>query len=389
MRKIPLIISCWMVTIVVLELAMQALSVVSYQMKFYTKNPYEQQFLDDIRDWKGISKISTCPQPPGSMLNGFVINSHGFLSPEYPYEKQNGVKRIVLLGDSFAVGAVPYPNNFIRILDRHLNQNDEGIKYEVINLGIPCIGPNVERKILEVEGVKYQPDLVILSFFVGNDLTDDGVYAYNYAKKQTSQQHMLPKSIYYSKFITFLRNYYLLNAKPHDVASITQSDSQVLGVYTGDQLPNEIGPTFSEEKYLSIVNYWSGILNDPSEHYDFFDDVIEDIHRMKEISAQNDSKFIVIIFPADFQMRKDIIETVAARAEKSVDKYDVTLPQRKLIEAFNKYDIEYIDLLRYWMHDPIASEYYIPRDSHLNSMGNMKVEENIYPEIQSMLSSHN
>jgi len=82
---------------------------------------------------------------------------------EIPYEKPEGVKRIVLLGDSFAMGfGVNLEDTFSSQMQKFLK--NQGINTEIINLGIPTYG-NAEALIaLKEEGLKYQPDLVVLAW---------------------------------------------------------------------------------------------------------------------------------------------------------------------------------------------------------------------------------
>lgn len=375
---------CWIMTLLLAETAIRTASNISYQIKFYTNNPYQQRFLDDVTDWKGIARVSKCPQPPGAMINGFVINSRGFATPDHAYDKPPGTKRIVLLGDSYAVGAVSYNNTFIRVLDRHLNENNARVPYEVINLGIACIGPKVERKILEIEGVKYKPDLVMLSFFVGNDFLDDAEYVRQNTTFTMNRSRAMPRILYNSKFITFMKNYIEYSTKSHDVISITKPDGQVLGVYTGENLRNETTPSFSEEDYLYMTGNLAEIMTYSGGAYDYFGSVFQDIYQMKKISDSMGAKFMVVIFPAEFQVNKDILRKSIAKADRQVDDYDVSLPQRNLRNVFEEHAIEYVDLLEHWMDDPNATLYYLPQDSHLNSTGNAAAERIIYQKILPM-----
>ena len=45
---------------------------------------------------------------------------------------------------------------------------------EVVNLGVAGYGTDQELRVLEIEGLRYDPDIVILTVAVFNDLTDIG-----------------------------------------------------------------------------------------------------------------------------------------------------------------------------------------------------------------------
>lgn len=102
----------------------------------------------------------------------FRINSQGMrASRDYAYDKPAGVKRIVSVGDSFAVGfEVHEEETFAAVLERELKA--AGLDVEVLNAGVSGFSNAEECLYLERELIKYHPDLVVVSFY-GNDLSDN------------------------------------------------------------------------------------------------------------------------------------------------------------------------------------------------------------------------
>ena len=83
---------------------------------------------------------------------------------DIPYEKPPGVKRIILLGDSFGMGyGVSYEQMFISRMVHYL-EKEHGIKAEVVNLSTSGHGNSEELVTLENEGLKYDPDMVLLAW---------------------------------------------------------------------------------------------------------------------------------------------------------------------------------------------------------------------------------
>lgn len=83
---------------------------------------------------------------------------------DYPYEKPVGVKRIVVLGDSFGMGyGVKFEDTFTEQMRRKL-ESSLGQKVEVINLSVSGFGTAEELLMLQHEGLKYHPDLVLLAW---------------------------------------------------------------------------------------------------------------------------------------------------------------------------------------------------------------------------------
>ncbi len=102
----------------------------------------------------------------------FRINAQGMRADhDYSYTKPEGVKRIVSLGDSFTIGyEVDVEQCFSSVLERELD--DAGIRVEVLNCGVSGFSNAEECLYLERELMKYEPDLVLVSFY-GNDLVDN------------------------------------------------------------------------------------------------------------------------------------------------------------------------------------------------------------------------
>jgi len=96
------------------------------------------------------------------------INSRGFRDRDYTVEKPTDVKRILVLGDSYAWGyGVAIDDIFTEILEAELEKTQQ--KWEVINTGVCGWGTDQEYLFLTREGFKYKPDIVVLTFFLGND----------------------------------------------------------------------------------------------------------------------------------------------------------------------------------------------------------------------------
>jgi lysophospholipase L1-like esterase len=102
----------------------------------------------------------------------FRINGKGLRDDrELAYEKPAGVRRIVSLGDSFTAGyEVQGEETFSAALERALRAR--GIEVEVLNAGVSGYSTAEAALYLERELFRYEPDLVLVSFF-GNDLVDN------------------------------------------------------------------------------------------------------------------------------------------------------------------------------------------------------------------------
>ncbi len=101
------------------------------------------------------------------------INSSGLRGPEIPLAKPPGVKRVLLLGDSFTEGyTVEEPLTVRARLEKELS-SALSIPVQVINGGTAGWGTDQEILFYEKSGRAYAPDVVVLLFYY-NDIYRDG-----------------------------------------------------------------------------------------------------------------------------------------------------------------------------------------------------------------------
>jgi len=112
---------------------------------------------------------------------GYQINGAGFRDYDYREEKPKDVYRIIVLGDSTTAGnsISNIENTYTKQLEKKLNATSSTkIRYEVLNMGVGGYHTMQEVQTLKVKGLKYKPDLVLLTFCVNDyDMrADGGVY---------------------------------------------------------------------------------------------------------------------------------------------------------------------------------------------------------------------
>ncbi len=99
----------------------------------------------------------------------FDINSRGQRDAEYPLEKPAGTFRIIVIGDSLVMGTgIALEDTFQARLEVALNETGDA-NYEVINFGVAGYYLRQYAGLLTCRAQAYDPDLVIVGFYPGND----------------------------------------------------------------------------------------------------------------------------------------------------------------------------------------------------------------------------
>jgi hypothetical protein len=110
------------------------------------------------------------------------VNSKGLRGAEIDYPKPPGEYRILVTGDSFTFAEqVNQDETFTQRLEDRLNAEQPGLNYRVLNAGSNGWATANELVYLAKEGVKFKPDVVVVAFYLGNDVGD------NYSRIATTQ----------------------------------------------------------------------------------------------------------------------------------------------------------------------------------------------------------
>jgi len=100
----------------------------------------------------------------------------GLRGPDRAFEKPPGVKRIALVGDSMvAAVATADERTLARDLERRLRASRPDATWEVLNAGVSSSSTGSELALYREVLARYSPDLVVLVFWVGNDLADNSL----------------------------------------------------------------------------------------------------------------------------------------------------------------------------------------------------------------------
>jgi hypothetical protein len=299
---------------------------------------------------------------PYSYDYDFRLNSKGFKDIEFSLQKDQGSLRVLGIGDSFAYGVVPYQYNYLTLLEDGLNKN--GKKVEVINMGISSTGPRDYLSLLMKEGLELKPDMVIVSFFIGNDFTDPSV-----EKKQ--------RSVYsYSYVATFMKYLIDINTK--------YNEQPVQGSPISFDIYDDNKPTFTDDYFVKLEIGRSEIYRKQGSSFEGqFAEAVDYLRTIKEICDKHHIALAVVLIPDEVQVNKALqsrvmqIKTFTATA----DDFDFTLPNRMLAAKLKELGIDFVELLGEFATESTHTNLYKPADTHWNIAGNKLAAEIIQRDL--------
>lgn len=281
-------------------------------------------------------------------------NSSGYPSREFVRDRRPGVSRVVLLGDSFAVGAVRQDVNFASGIEK-LRPD-----VEVYNFSVHAIGPRDYRIILETEALAFEPDVVLVAFFVGNDLTEGPVSS----PGLTRDDHALSR---FSK-----RGWRLLKEWFRQHASAAPSPLSLPQLST--PVVPEKGFNLSRQTFLEIERERLGIsrLSLRAAHESGWTSALAHLRAMRDECQRRGIVFAMAFIPDEFQVNQALLDELLAFGAVPGDDLDLKLPQRRLLDFCRAEDVPCLDLLPLFEGRRDA---YLPQDTHWNETGNLIAAE--------------
>ena len=297
-------------------------------------------------------------QPANDDHAEIAINGHGLRDEERPWEKPAGTRRVLVLGDSFAFTSGPADTGFCAALERELG---EGV--DVINSGVPGWTTTQQAIYLARDGLRYDPDVIVVACFVGNDVAenlgqsvevvdnelvakqDDGEDGRSWRKRVMRKSHLyrvlrgLPEAVFYRL----------------------------------------IGDSVEARRYHKIERRRLAVcLREPADGWDQAWQITHDqLARIAELAG--DRPRVLFLIPDEFQVDPSLREAVLARYEIDPAGYDWGLPQRRLGAWGEALGFQVVDPLPTMRerHEalvaagtPEGGALYTPFDSHWNARGN-------------------
>ena len=236
---------------------------------FYLQEPGHERtghkyLYDPVLGWRNIPNWSATTKN-----RQLTINSHGLRDREYEYEKPHDCQRILVLGDSYVWGyGVSDQEVFTEVLESNFQQASR--KIQVINTGVSGWGTDQQLLYLVRDGLKYQPDIVLLAFFIVNDPKNN----------MCSVQYGINKPVFMNLNLQ-IRNLPVPRKPPDDLDKgiRTKANGYDLTVRIIEEIANRCGEAGAE---LVIMKFGRFVFPDHPDMDEHEADIVERISRLKD-----------------------------------------------------------------------------------------------------------
>ncbi|MBU0503319.1 MAG: SGNH/GDSL hydrolase family protein [Candidatus Omnitrophota bacterium] len=299
-------------------------------------------------------------------------NSLGFRDEEFTKIKPKGVYRVFLIGDSFVEGVVSAEDTLDRMLEKKFGQ--DGLNWEVYNLGISGSGPSGYFLVAQ-EFRNYQPDLIIVSIVVDNDIERTREPGSRSSPEILNRlegflYRLQGNSLLAKTIKDFFRS---LDTK----VGIVMSDSGIDKSYAKLLFDNKISPfTFKRANFGDNQLYYDQIVKC------FYNDGAFREHILLIKHLYKDVPFLLLINPDRIQVNTRYLEVLKKigfvfNGDKPVDRKI----QDAIISWAKENSIECLDILPLML--TTANEgFFYPLDGHYTAQGNSFVVDSIYDKIK-------
>jgi hypothetical protein len=314
-------------------------------------------------------------------------NQFGFNDRDYPLQKESGTFRILILGDSFN-WAGGLKGNYTALLETMLDDYCDAHRVDVINAGYPMTHTAEQLELLKKYAIQYNPDHVVLGFFIGNDFFDanpnrkrivvNDIYV-DIDKRKELVVFGYP-IVWRSRVIDFVRQKYIIWKKTVS-AKRRSTKERVSGKQEKRGTLREAAFLYIERSRLEMFNrkrHQAGEYNERMQY------AFKAIKAMAEFLEAKGITFSVAIYPDEFQVDRRLLEQLFETFDLIREDYDGELLQKILRDYLDSLSIRYIDLLDRFRGEGNEKKLYKLHDTHWNDSGNELAAKVIFRHVMQL-----
>lgn len=351
-------------------------------------------FMPQYRDPFLFDPVIGAREHPGAFtvhVNGITnhkfANSAGFVDDEWDIIKPPGIKRIVLLGDSFVEAwQVPNSEDFETKLEEKFKE--AGSAVEVLNFGMRAMGTYQEYATLVTYALRYKPDMIVIVAYLSNDVRDnssvlDNAPARPYLVfKNGVEQIIPPKDPTHGSLFNFFKQKF-------------HSYRWLVGKYY--EARQNFNSSFRKKRPAAApksgIPAWFEIYHQKSQQSDAWKEAwntTKELFRRIDTTAHEHSiPLLVLMIPAHYEIQPETVQVeLEERKRKYPDAlqelYDLSIPRKKGTEMFGELSVPFIDVYdEFYTRAMRGEELYAPGDNHhVNSDGHEVIADVLYKTIQ-------
>lgn len=301
-------------------------------------------------------------------------NSLGLRGDKVALPKPEGTKRLLFVGDSFTVGwGVKQDEAYPWLTTSLVKGAAIGQNVDLVNAAITAAGPTYYYLFN-----KYHPeleaDIVIIGFYVYNDITDLGRSEW----KEIDQQGLPIKTDNKKNYVDSA-GVIRTNTVPLIYRLPLLRDSQIFGLFSDKILyPAGFGTQKAEFNILCLFqkqcHEWDKLQQTNQQL----------LLGIKKITSERKQKLVVLLIPGELQVYQG-----------TRFKYDIpialtpdqkALPNQRMADFLKEQGIDYLDLLPILRDHPDERAYF-EDDDHWNALGHRFASEALSKKLEEMLKN--
>lgn len=288
-------------------------------------------------------------------------------------EKPTNTTRVLFLGDSFVFGqGVEDHEAFPSLTEKYLNATGSA-KVETLNAGMIGSELTYEYLFLKSQGKKLSPDIVVVGFFLGNDLDDLSYFTWEEVDQEGFPGRITTKDEYVDSDGTRR-----MSTTPQRYKIPVLREFHVF-ILISEKIFGPIQPN----QYIT-VNGTPCLLQPTCKDLD--PDIAKAemlLKGMKHLTSHNNQHLLVVIIPWDFQLPRDLLSRSGINffATKSNRHY----LGNRFSSFLEKENIDHLNLLDAFEEYKGDKQVFFPQDTHWTPEGHQIAAKAVADKLEKIM----